>query len=88
MLFWIHGGAYISDSASRHIYNSEWLAAKSDAVVVTINYRLDIFGFLYTGTDEAPGIAVDLIAQALYNSIDYVFQVMSGSGIRRWHWSG
>jgi len=73
VLFWIHGGAYISDSASRDIYNSEWLAAKSDAVVVTINYRLDIFGFLYTGTDEAPGIAVDLIAEALYNSIYYVF---------------
>ena len=56
VLFWIHGGAYISDSASRDLYNSEHLAAKSDAVVVTINYRLDIFGFLYTGTDEAPGL--------------------------------
>ncbi|CAG2111302.1 unnamed protein product [Medioppia subpectinata] len=64
VLFWIHGGAYISDSASRQIYDAQWLAAKSDAVVVTINYRLDIFGFLYTGTDDAPG-NVGLWDQAL-----------------------
>lgn len=55
VLFWIHGGAYISDSATRELYDAKHLAAKSDAVVVTINYRLDIFGFLYTGTDDAPG---------------------------------
>ncbi|XP_054157219.1 cholinesterase 1-like [Oppia nitens] len=64
VLLWIHGGAYISDSASRPIYDARWLAAKSDAVVVTINYRLDILGFFYSGTDEAPG-NVGLWDQAL-----------------------
>jgi carboxylesterase type B len=56
VMFWIHGGAFISDSSNRQLYDSEFLAAKGDIVVVSVNYRLDIFGFLYTGTDEAPGM--------------------------------
>ncbi len=44
VMFWIHGGAYIQGSANE--YNGARLAAENDVVVVAINYRLGIFGFL------------------------------------------
>ncbi len=44
VMFWIHGGAYIQGSANE--YDGSALARDNDVVVVTINYRLGIFGFL------------------------------------------
>ncbi len=44
VMFWIHGGAYIQGSANE--YDGARLAAENDVVVVAINYRLGIFGFL------------------------------------------
>ena len=32
-----------------------WLAAHGGVVVVTLNYRLDVFGFLSSGDDVMPG---------------------------------
>jgi carboxylesterase type B len=55
VLFWIHGGGYYFGSSNWDQTDGEVLAAKGDVVVVTINYRLGQFGFLYTGTDDAPG---------------------------------
>ncbi|MCY4130440.1 MAG: carboxylesterase/lipase family protein [Gammaproteobacteria bacterium] len=44
VLFWIHGGAFINGSAND--YDGSVLAAQGDVVVVTINYRLGLLGFL------------------------------------------
>lgn len=54
VLFWIHGGANTSGSTGDLIplgvgglfYNGQGLAATRDVVVVTTNYRLNVFGFL------------------------------------------
>jgi len=40
VLVWIHGGAFVLGSGSTWIYAGEHLAARGDAVVVTIHYRL------------------------------------------------
>jgi para-nitrobenzyl esterase len=44
VMVWIHGGGYTRGSGSTPTYDGEALAAKG-VVVVTINYRLGIFGF-------------------------------------------
>lgn len=47
VMVWIHGGAYISGSGSSPSYDGTEFAKNGDVVVVTINYRLGIFGFLH-----------------------------------------
>ena len=44
VLFWIHGGAYYIGSGNEH--DGSILAAQGDVVIVTVNYRLGVFGFL------------------------------------------
>lgn len=48
VLFWIHGGAFLNGSAND--YDGAVLAAQGDVVVVTINYRLGLLGFLDLST--------------------------------------
>ena len=49
VMFWCHGGAFISGSGSSGWYDGTNLARKGDVVVVTINHRLGAPGFLYLG---------------------------------------
>ena len=44
-MFWIHGGANVGGSASEPMYDGANLA-RQGVVVVTINYRLSVFGML------------------------------------------
>ena len=44
VMVWLHGGAFVSGFA--HRYDPHRLAQTGDAVVVTANYRLGIFGLL------------------------------------------
>ena len=55
VLFFIHGGGFYSGASNIEQTEGQILAAKGDVVVVTFNYRLGWFGFLYAGSDEAPG---------------------------------
>ncbi|KAK9746441.1 Carboxylesterase family [Popillia japonica] len=45
VMFWIHGGGFTSGSGNSDIYGAHYLVAE-DVVVVTINYRLGVLGFL------------------------------------------
>lgn len=49
VMVWIHGGAFISGSGSSSSYDGVSFAQQGDVVVVTINYRLGIMGFLHLG---------------------------------------
>ncbi|MBS0394380.1 MAG: carboxylesterase family protein [Proteobacteria bacterium] len=51
VLVWIHGGAYVGGSAD--IYPLAYLARRGDLVVVSINYRLGVFGFMTHPAFEA-----------------------------------
>ncbi len=45
VLFWIHGGGFVAGAPAEQLYHGEWLAKKG-VVVVSIAYRLGVFGFL------------------------------------------
>jgi para-nitrobenzyl esterase len=45
VLYWIHGGGFVLGAASQPLYDGEELA-RLGCVVVSINYRLGLFGFL------------------------------------------
>src|SRR5579864_3703642 len=47
VMLWFHGGGYSAGSANWAMYDGANLAAKQDVVVVTVNHRLNVFGYLY-----------------------------------------
>ena len=49
VMIWIHGGAYTNGSGSLAIYDGGRLSKAEHVVVVSINHRLNLFGFLYLG---------------------------------------
>ena len=53
VMVWLHGGGFATGSGSSPILDGTNLAHKNDVVVVSINHRLNVFGFTYLG--EAAG---------------------------------
>ncbi|PHY14084.1 carboxylesterase [Caulobacter sp. B11] len=47
VMVYIHGGAYNTGSGSSPWYDGTRLAKRGDVVVVTVNHRLNAFGYLY-----------------------------------------
>jgi para-nitrobenzyl esterase len=58
VMFWIHGGGYSGGGSSEPRHNGDFMPLKG-VVLVTINYRLGVFGFLATPdlAKEANGVA-------------------------------
>jgi len=57
VMFWIHGGGYAGGAGSEPRHNGDFLPTRG-VVLVTINYRLGVFGFLATSdlAKEAGGV--------------------------------
>jgi len=47
VMVYIHGGAYNGGSGGSPLYDGTKLANRGDVVVVTVNHRLNAFGYLY-----------------------------------------
>lgn len=47
VMVWIHGGSFLTGSGAAPMCDGAALAKAGDVVVVTINYRLGLFGFLH-----------------------------------------
>ncbi|MDB5703809.1 MAG: carboxylesterase [Sphingomonas bacterium] len=47
VMVYIHGGAYSNGSSTDPLNDGHALAARGDVVVVTVNHRLNAFGYLY-----------------------------------------
>jgi para-nitrobenzyl esterase len=61
VMVWLHGGGYEAGSGSEATYNGANLANRGDIVVVTINHRLNVFGYLYLeeiGGEEFAGSGI------------------------------
>ena len=65
VMVWLHGGGFSSGSGSGRILDGTSLAGRHDAVVVTLNHRLNVFGYTYLGdamgSDFAPSSSVGLL---------------------------
>jgi para-nitrobenzyl esterase len=47
VMVWMHGGGFSAGSGNFLLYDGTNLAKKEDVVVVSVNHRLNIFGFLH-----------------------------------------
>ncbi|MEV6731138.1 carboxylesterase family protein [Streptomyces sp. NPDC051364] len=57
VMVWFHGGGFVNGAGD--LYQPEQLAVQGDAVVVTVNYRLGIFGFFgHPALGGAPDFAI------------------------------
>ncbi|RAL02569.1 carboxylesterase [Aspergillus ibericus CBS 121593] len=55
VLFWIHGGGFAQGTGSDLTFDGGSLTSRSDVVIVTSNYRLNIFGYLSLDDGIIPG---------------------------------
>jgi len=62
---WLHGGGFSTGSGSGRIIDGTGLAGAHDTVVVSLNHRLNVFGYSYLGqamgSDHAASSAVGLL---------------------------
>ena len=49
VLVYFHGGAYNNGTVNNDLYDGRRLCHRGDVVVVTVNHRLNAFGYLYLG---------------------------------------
>lgn len=50
VMVWMHGGGFTSGSGSSNVYDGRRLANRGDVVIVSVNHRLNTFGYLYLDT--------------------------------------
>ena len=49
VMVWLHGGGFAAGSAGWPVYDGASLARRGDVVVVSLNHRLNVLGYLYLG---------------------------------------
>ncbi len=57
VMVWIHGGGFAYGSGGQPIYCPEDLVRDHDVVAITVNHRLNLFGFLHLGEALGPAYA-------------------------------
>jgi len=66
VMVWMHGGGFAVGSGSWNWWSGQHLARQQDVVVVTLNHRLNIFGYLYAPEHGvAPNLGMQDIVAAL-----------------------
>jgi para-nitrobenzyl esterase len=81
VMFWIHGGGYAGGASSEPRHNGDFLPLKG-VVLVTINYRLGVFGFLATAdlAKEADGAAGNYGLMDMVAALQWVKANIAGFG--------
>lgn len=75
VMFWIHGGGYLTGAGSRSRFNGSRLSVYGDVVVVTFNYRLGAFGFL-----DLPGVSPNIGIQDQIAALKWVQENIQAFG--------
>jgi para-nitrobenzyl esterase len=81
VMFWIHGGGYSGGGSSEPRHNGDFLPTKG-VVLVTINYRLGVFGFLATAdlAKEANGASGNYGLMDMVAALRWVKANIAGFG--------
>ena len=81
VMFWIHGGGYSGGGSNEPRHNGDFLPLKG-VVLVTINYRLGVFGFLVTSelAKEDNGSAGNYGLQDMAAALRWVHDNIEGFG--------
>ena len=53
VMVWLHGGGFVNGSPQ--IFPGDMLSAHGDVILVSVNYRLALWGFMSTGDETLPG---------------------------------
>jgi para-nitrobenzyl esterase len=82
VMVWLHGGGFSSGSGSGRILDGTRLAHTHDVVVVTINHRLNVFGYTYLGDAMGSDFALSSSAGLLdiVASLEWVRDNIAGFG--------
>jgi len=82
VMVWLHGGGFSTGSGSGRILDGTSLAHTHDVVVVTLNHRLNVFGYTYLGdamgSDFAASSSVGLLD--IVAALQWVRDNISGFG--------
>ena len=74
-MVWIYGGSFTYGSITLDVYDGTYLALKENVIVASMQYRMGVHGFLYTGTEGAPGNVglrdQQMAMKWIYNNIEY-----------------
>lgn len=71
IMVWIYGGSFLSGSSAIDSYEPSTLVASNDVIVITINYRINVFGFLHLADTDATGNA-GFLDQAL--ALEWIYK--------------
>lgn len=73
VLVWLHGGAYLSGSANLPLYDGRMLSDEQQVVVVSINHRLNAFGYLYLDDrDDGASSTANLGQQDIVLALEWI----------------
>ncbi len=81
VMVWLHGGGFTTGSGSSNAYDGVRLANRGNVVVVTVNHRLNIFGYTYLdnhGSDFAGSGNVGMLD--LVAALQWVQENIAGFG--------
>jgi len=82
VMVWLHGGGFSSGSGSGRILDGTSLAHTQDVVVVTLNHRLNVFGYTHLGdamgSEFAASSSVGLLD--IVAALEWVRENISGFG--------
>lgn len=83
VIVWVHGGSNITGYTADPVYDGAHLARTADAVVVSVNYRLGIFGFLELAalkTGNASDDSGNFALMDIVKSLEFVQRSISAFG--------
>lgn len=76
VMVWIYGGGFTTGTSNAPFYSGSRLAQDEDVIVVSFNYRINIFGF--PGAPDVPDQNVGLLDQRL--AVEWVRDNIGGFG--------